>query len=82
MFNTKPEIRPAFSVTKTTLHAAADSDSLNRPLMWVSTHTLFAGSQTLQALGLFNRLTPNDPYMGRTAPLTSKRFILYIIQQI
>ena len=25
-----------------------------------------------------NHLTPNDPYMGRTAPLTSKRFILYI----
>ena len=25
-----------------------------------------------------NRLTPNDPYMGHTAPLTSKRFILYI----
>jgi len=25
-----------------------------------------------------NRLTPNDPYMGRIAPLTSKRFILYI----
>jgi hypothetical protein len=25
-----------------------------------------------------NRLTPNDPYMGRTAPLTSKRHILYI----
>ena len=25
-----------------------------------------------------NRLTPNDSYMGRTAPLTSKRFILYI----
>ena len=25
-----------------------------------------------------NRLTPNDPYMGRTAPLTSRRFILYI----
>ena len=23
-------------------------------------------------------LTPNDPYMGRTAPLTSKRYILYI----
>jgi len=29
-------------------------------------------------LGPFNRLTPNDPYMGRTAPLTSKRCILYI----
>ena len=26
----------------------------------------------------FNVLTPNDPYMGRTAPLTSKRYILYI----
>ena len=25
-----------------------------------------------------NRLTPNDPYMGHTAPLTSKRSILYI----
>ena len=27
---------------------------------------------------LINLLTPNDPYMGRTAPLTSKRCILYI----
>ena len=26
----------------------------------------------------FNRLTPSDPYMGRIAPLTSKRCILYI----
>ena len=25
-----------------------------------------------------NRLTPSDSYMGRTAPLTSKRCILYI----
>jgi hypothetical protein len=25
-----------------------------------------------------NRLTPNDPYMGRAAPLTSKRCTLYI----
>ena len=25
-----------------------------------------------------NRLTPKDPYVGRTAPLTSKRCILYI----
>jgi len=23
----------------------------------------------------FNRLTPNDPYIGRTAPLTCKRYI-------
>ena len=27
---------------------------------------------------MLNRLTPNDPYMGRTTPLTSKRSILYI----
>jgi len=27
---------------------------------------------------VFNLLTPNDPYMGRTAPLSSKRCILYI----
>ena len=27
---------------------------------------------------LLNLLTPNDPYSGRTAPLTSKRSILYI----
>ena len=27
---------------------------------------------------MLNRLTPNDPYMGCTAPLTSKRCILYI----
>jgi len=25
-----------------------------------------------------NRLTPNDDYSGRTAPITSKRFVLYI----
>ena len=28
--------------------------------------------------GVFNPLTPNDPYRGRTAPLTSYRCILYI----
>jgi len=29
-------------------------------------------------LWFINPLTPNDPYIGRTAPLTSKRCILYI----
>jgi len=33
---------------------------------------------TLHAIRDINRLTPNDPYMGRTSPLTSKRCILYI----
>ena len=31
-----------------------------------------------KAFDCINLLTPNDPYMGRTAPLTSKRWILYI----
>ena len=38
--------------------------------------------QLLRLCGVYllyiNLLTPNDPYMGRTAPLTSKRCILYI----
>ena len=29
-----------------------------------------------------NRLTSNDPYMSRTAPLTSKRCILYMYSTI
>ena len=33
---------------------------------------------TLLQLAHINRLTPNDPYIGRTALLTSKRCILYI----
>jgi len=32
----------------------------------------------LQVLCFLNRLKPNDPYMGRTVPLTSKHCILYI----
>ena len=32
----------------------------------------------VQTKHVFNPLTPNDPYSGRTAPLTSKRCILYI----
>ena len=34
--------------------------------------------EVLRGFQEINRLTPNDPYMGRTAPLTSKRCILYI----
>jgi hypothetical protein len=35
-------------------------------------------SRTITQIIFINRLTPNDLYMGRTAPLTSKRCILYI----
>jgi len=31
---------------------------------------------------LFNPLTPNEHSSGRTAPLTSKRYILYIYSRI
>ena len=33
---------------------------------------------TREILNVVNPLTPNDPYRGRTAPLASKRCILYI----
>ena len=36
------------------------------------------GSRELLHYILFTRLTPNDPYMGHTAPPTYKRCILYI----
>ena len=35
-------------------------------------------SPNVMNAGTINPLTPNDPYSGRTAPLTSKRCILYI----
>jgi len=36
------------------------------------------GMKSHSKIAQFNPLTPNDPYRGRTAPLTSKRCILYI----
>ena len=42
----------------------------------MTTYCISTNTPCLKAL--LNRLTPNDPYMGRTAPLTSKRCILYI----
>ena len=32
----------------------------------------------MPAFNVFNPLTPNDHYSGRTAPITSKRCILYM----
>ena len=45
---------------------------------WVERSIHFMQTSRLPDLTFLNRLTPIDPYMGRTAPLTSKRFILYI----
>jgi len=36
----------------------------------------------ISAFVIFNPLTPNDPYNGRTAPLTSKVAFYIFIQQI
>ena len=44
---------------------------------WVSFSGIYNTFHT-RSQSFFIRLTPNDPYMGRTAPLTSKCFILYI----
>ena len=41
------------------------------------THTHIVGLAPLSQV-IINRLMPNDPYMGHTAPLTSKLCILYI----
>jgi len=45
-------------------------------------HFTFTFTEGVQRTGrkdqLFNPLTPNDLYSGRTAPLNSKRCILYI----
>ena len=38
--------------------------------------TEFKDKNTKKIIIHLNRLTPNDPYMGRTAPLTSERCIL------
>ena len=40
--------------------------------------TEFTQENKIELKFYINRLTPNDPYMGRTAPLTSKRCILHI----
>ena len=47
--------------------------------IWIWKDRLTAGTNYIIVPAMLrNRLTPNDPYMGRTAPLTSKRCILYI----
>ena len=45
--------------------------------MWLCNDGEISSSVVLN-ISTINPLTPNDHYGGRTAPLTSKRFILYI----
>ena len=58
------------------LSFASNSGKLHRKSMNYSKQ-LF-GDNAMDSALTINRLTPNDSYMGRTAPLTSKRCILYI----
>ena len=46
--------------------------------MYSETEKLRDPVDSVTACALGNPLTPNDHYSGRTAPLTSKRCILYI----
>ena len=46
--------------------------------IYIYAHTPHGGTGRRRELVLLNPLTPNDHYSGRTAPLTSKRCILYI----
>ena len=48
------------------------------PTLIQSLSTSLSQSRVCGPCPLLNRLTPNDPYTGLTAPLTSKRCILYI----
>ena len=45
--------------------------------MGVFTPTITPYRKSFEYILIINSLTPNDPYRGRTAPLTSKRYILY-----
>ena len=54
--------------------------SINQQVTFVTCDALFLSSTSclFKKSVTFNPLTPNDYYSGRTAPLTSKRCILYI----
>ena len=47
------------------------------PSGFMSKHCMYFFSLPCLLHSQLNPLTPNDPYMSRTAPLTSKSFILY-----
>jgi len=46
--------------------------------MYVYFYSLHVSGNYVPIIRRINRLTSNDPYMGRTTPLTSKLCILYI----
>ena len=63
-----------------TIHSHSHSQYTFTLTLTLYTHTRPGVKRTVAPaqIGALNPLTPNDPYRGRTAPLTSKRCILYI----
>ena len=58
------------------LHFRTSPGPFHAQLLYSVQHCLFLF--VIHTQWIINPLTPNDPYRGRTAPLTSKGFILYI----
>ena len=74
ILNLKPDFHLQFSITKSiNIHGAMHRRGVDffSVGLW---HTIV----NKFLVKIINRLTHNDPYMGRTATLTSKRCILYI----
>ena len=63
-----------YSIEPATGSCYEPSEVIPRASYFYTIHHLLRPHGTLT----FSRLTPNDPYMGSTASLTSKRCILYI----
>jgi len=67
-------------IFKSVLKFALKLEQLQHVSVWSrsSGSVLWELAKVTMLKHLVNPLTPNDHYSGRTAPLTSKRFILYI----
>ena len=70
--------RPAELRTQTVPQKLCFASKTNEVLQGYSKFQNFGHFCPFLHGGLLTVFTPNDPYMGRTAPLTSKRRILYI----
>ena len=69
-------IKVFITITPSLIRHVYPLQACNRVTEFYYTSSKFSKMQKPEHI--FNRLRPNDPYMGRTAPLTSKRCILYI----
>ena len=76
MFRPNPAII-GFSSERVSVFIRSINDT-NKDWMWIWRGMYVTYIKKSCVLDVIYPLTPNDPYMGRTAPLTSKRCILYI----